>query len=33
MKNVVDKIFLKAFSERIRELRIERELTQEELGF
>ncbi|HXU28851.1 MAG TPA: helix-turn-helix transcriptional regulator [Bacteroidia bacterium] len=33
MQNVVDKVFLKALGERIRELRTERNLTQEELGF
>ena len=33
MQNVVDKVFLKALGERIRELRTIKDLTQEELGF
>lgn len=33
MQNVVDKDFLKALGNRVRELRLERKITQEELGF
>lgn len=33
VQNIVDKAFLKALGERIRELRITKNLTQEDLGF
>jgi transcriptional regulator with XRE-family HTH domain len=33
VQNVVDKVFLKALGERIRALRLERDMSQEELGF
>jgi putative transcriptional regulator len=33
MQNVVDKKFLKALGERVKELRLSKDVTQEELGF
>jgi len=33
VQNVIDKIFLKALGERIRELRLQKDMSQEELGF
>lgn len=33
MQNIVDKGFLKALGEKIRELRLNKNLTQEDLGF
>jgi transcriptional regulator with XRE-family HTH domain len=33
MQNIVDKLFLKALGERIRYLRKEKNMTQEDLGF
>lgn len=33
MQNVVDKNFLKALGNRVRELRLAKNMTQEELGF
>ncbi len=33
MQNIVDKEFLKALGNKVRELRIQKNITQEELGF
>ena len=33
MQNIIDKAFLKALGDRIRELRLSNDLTQEDLGF